>query len=87
MQTLDGAIEARCSGGIGAGQMAMSGTIRQEMSDDRAYLVIATVYTFNQNGIAMRAPAQMTFALQKGDASWKISAWTYAAPSASPVKP
>lgn len=33
-----------------------------------------------ENGVAMQAPAQMTFALQKEGADWRISAWTYAAP-------
>lgn len=75
------------AGGVTDGHMAMGNTIREEVSGDRAYVVVATVYTFKQNGAAMRAPAQMTFALTKGDAGWRISAWTYSAPSATPATP
>jgi ketosteroid isomerase-like protein len=74
------------AGGVTDGHMAVGNTIRDEVSGDRAYVVLETVYTFKQNGIPMRAPAQMTFALQHNDTGWRISAWTYAAPSATPVK-
>ncbi len=82
----DGLTKHDAAGGVTDGHMAMGDTIREEVSGDHAYVVLATVYTFKQNGAAMRAPAQMTFALQKGDAGWRISAWTYSAPRATPAK-
>jgi hypothetical protein len=44
---------------------------------------MATVYTFKKNGVAMRAPAQMTFALQKEEAQ----RGPYSAPRGTPLKP
>ncbi len=75
------------AGGVTDGHMAMGNTIREEVSGDRAYIVMATVYTFKEHGVQMQASAQMTFALQKEDAGWRISAWTYSAPRGAPAKP
>lgn len=73
--------------GVTDGHMALGDTIRREVSGDRAYLVVATVYSFRENGNAMRAPARMTFALQKEGPDWRIGAWTYSAPRGTPAGP
>ena len=73
--------------GVTDGHMAMGDTIREDLSGDSAYIVMATVYSFKEHGVAMHAAAQMTFALRKADAGWRISAWTYSAPSGTPVQP
>jgi hypothetical protein len=64
--------------------MALGKTIREETSGDRAYVVVATEYTFKQKGVAMREPSQMTFALAQQAAGWRIIGWTFAGPKAEP---
>lgn len=59
---------------------------REEVSGDRAYLVVPAVYSFKEKGVAMREEAQMTFALQKGAADWKITGWSWTGPKPSPAK-
>jgi hypothetical protein len=61
-------------------------TTRVELSGDRAYAVVAAVYTYKQKGVAMREPAQMTFALRKEHAGWRISGWTWSGPKPQPAK-
>lgn len=67
-------------------QMVTLGTMtRSEMSGDHAYVVVPTVYTFKQNGVAMRAAAQMTVALKKGPGGWLIHGWTWTGPKPTPT--
>lgn len=61
-------------------------TTRVESSGDRAYVVVAAVYTFKQKGVAMREPAQMTFSLRKEPTGWRISGWTWTGPKPQPAK-
>lgn len=72
--------------GVSNGHMAVEKTVREEIGPDSAYIVLATVYQFSQNGTPMEAPGHMTFALRKGADGWRISAWTYSAPAGSPAR-
>jgi ketosteroid isomerase-like protein len=73
--------------GVTDGLVKLGDPIRQEIDGDHAYVVMACDYLFKQKGVSMKAPAQMTFALQKDKDGWRISGWTYAAPRGTPVKP
>jgi hypothetical protein len=50
---------------------------RAETHGDDAYVVVPAVYSFNEKGVAMREPAQMTFALKKEATGWLIHGWTW----------
>jgi hypothetical protein len=73
--------------GITDGFVKLNDPIRQEIDGDNAYVVMACDYLFKQKGVAMKAAAQMTFALKKEKNSWRISGWTYSSPQGSPTKP
>jgi ketosteroid isomerase-like protein len=76
--------EHDAASGITDGHMKIGDTIREETSGDGAYVVLATEYTFKQNGTPMREPAQMTFALKKEKTGWRIVGWTFAGPKPTP---
>src|SRR6202008_4719099 len=63
--------------------VTVSDPVREEVTGDRAYLVVPAVYAFKANGAAMKEEAQMTFALHKGAAGWKIAGWTWSGPKAA----
>ena len=73
--------------GVTDGSVKLGDAIRQVVSGDHAYVVMAANYAFKQKGVPTNATAQMTFALRKGDGGWKISAWTYSGAEGVPVKP
>jgi hypothetical protein len=50
-----------------------------------AYVVVPSVYTFKQQGVAMRETAQMTFTLKKSASGWLIHGWTWTGPKARKV--
>ena len=64
--------------GITDGNMKFIDVIRQEVSGDHAYVVVATDYSFKLKGTPMHEPSQMTFALKKAKAGWRIVGWTFA---------
>lgn len=72
--------------GISDEAVALGAVTREVVSGDSAYVVVAAIYTFKQKGVAMREPAQMTFALRKAGQGWKISAWTWTGPDPTPAK-
>jgi ketosteroid isomerase-like protein len=59
---------------------------REVVSGQTAYVVIGATFTFKQKGVAMREPGQMTFAMKKSGAAWKIAGWTWTGPDPTPVK-
>jgi ketosteroid isomerase-like protein len=59
---------------------------RTLVTGDSAYVIVPSTYRFKQKGTAMSEVAQMTFALRKTAAGWKIAAWTWTGPNATPVK-
>ena len=58
---------------------------REEVDDDRAYVIVPAVFHFKQRGVAMSEAAQMTYVLRKGKDDWKILAWTFTGPGPSPA--
>ncbi len=60
---------------------------RQEISGDMAYLIVAADYHFLEKGKPFHEPSQMTFALKKTAAGWKIAAWTWTGPRQQPGTP
>ena len=74
------------SAGVADDKIVLGVPIRREITGDHAYVVAPAVYTFKQKGVAMHEPAaRMTFALLRGPAGWKIAAWTWTSPRATPV--
>jgi hypothetical protein len=61
---------------------------REIVSGDRGYVVVPATYTYKERGVAMREPAQMTYALQKGAGGWLITGWSWVGttPTAAPAK-
>ena len=59
---------------------------REVISGSSAYVIIAATYSYKQKGVAMHEPAQMTYALKKTAAGWKIAGWTWTGPNPTPVK-
>jgi hypothetical protein len=68
--------------GITDQMVAIKAPTRTESTVDSAYVIVPAVYTYKEKGVAMRAAAQMTFVLKKGDAGWLIHAWTWTGPKA-----
>jgi ketosteroid isomerase-like protein len=71
--------------GITGESVAISAPSRIEVDGDNAYAVVPAIYSFKDHGAAMHEPAQMTFALHKGAAGWKITAWTWTGPKPTPA--
>ena len=69
------------SKGISEEAVAFGAVKREVLSGGTAYVVTAVTYTFKQKGVAMRQPAQMTFALKKTADGWKIAGWSWTAPN------
>jgi hypothetical protein len=65
--------------------VALGKPTRVIVEADRGYVVVPTVYTFESKGVAMREPAQMTVALQKGAAGWQIAGFAWAGTKPRPV--
>jgi hypothetical protein len=59
---------------------------REVVSGATGYVVMEATYTFKQKGVAMREPAEMTFALKKSAKDWKIAGWTWTGPDPVPAK-
>lgn len=72
--------------GITNPKVVIGKVTRELVSGDHAYVIVPSVYTFTQKGVAMTETAQMTFALKKEAGTWKISAWTWTGPDPTPVK-
>ncbi len=72
--------------GITEPRVELGKVTRELVEGDAAYLVVPSVYTYKQHSVAMSETAQMTFALKKQSDSWKIVAWTWTGPNATPVK-
>jgi len=63
--------------GITDEHVAIGAATRTEVGGDTAYVIVPATYTFKQGGAAMRAAAQMTFALKKEPSGWLIQGWTW----------
>jgi ketosteroid isomerase-like protein len=72
--------------GITDEKVTLGAVTREVVSPDTAYVIVAATYTFKQKGVAMREPAQMTFALRKDSGAWKIAGWSWTGPDPVPAK-
>jgi hypothetical protein len=68
-------------------QVTLGKVTRVESDGAWAYVVVPSVYTFKEKGVAMREQAQMTFALKKDPAGWSIHGWAWTGPRAQKVAP
>ena len=66
--------------------VTLSAPTRAETHGDHAYVVVPSVYSFKEKGVAMRAEAQMTVVLTKGAGAWLIHGWTWTGPRAQKVE-
>jgi|GEM_PF-555604 opacity protein-like surface antigen len=73
--------------GISEEAVTLGKMSRELVSGSTAYVIFEATYSFKQKGVAMHEPAQMTFALMKVGAAWKIAGWTWTGPDPTPVKP
>ena len=85
---LDSDAKAR---GITNQMVTISAPTRNETHGDHAYVVVPSVYSFEEKGVAMREEAQMTVVLKKGAGGWLIHGLTWTGPRAqkvaTPAKP
>jgi ketosteroid isomerase-like protein len=72
--------------GISDEKVTLGAVTREVVSGQTAYVIVAATYSFKQKGVAMREPAQMTFALKKVATDWKIAGWTWTGPDPTPAK-
>jgi len=72
--------------GITDEKVTLGAVKREAVSGTTGYVVIDATYSFKQKGVAMREPAQMTFAMKKAAAGWKIAGWTWTGPEPVPAK-
>lgn len=72
--------------GITDEKVTLGAVTREVVSPDTAYVIVAATYSFKQKGVAMREPAQMTFALKKDSGAWKIAGWSWTGPDPTPAK-
>lgn len=65
--------------GITDGIVTLSKPRHIDITADHAYVVIPSNYTFKQKGKPVKETGSMfTFALQKGQAGWRITGWAWA---------
>ena len=69
--------------GITEQKVTLGAVTRVETDGTSAYVIVPSVYSFKQQGVAMREAAQMTFALKKSVAGWLIHGWTWTGPKAA----
>jgi ketosteroid isomerase-like protein len=72
--------------GISGERVALGAVKREVVSGDTAYVVIAATFFYTQKGLAMHEPAELTYALKKTAAGWKIASQAWAGPDPTPVK-
>lgn len=65
--------------GITDGIVTLSPPRHLDIAADRAYVVVPSDYTFKLKGKLVKETGSMfTFALQKGQAGWRITGWAWA---------
>jgi hypothetical protein len=64
--------------GVTNGMVTLGDPKHVEITGNRAYLVVPTTFTYEQNGKPMKEEGSMlTLVLQKTAAGWRITAWTW----------
>jgi len=81
---LDALTKHDTANGVTDGNVKLGNAIREEVTGDHAYVVMASEYAFKQKGVPMKEPSQMTFALRNERDGWRIVAWTFAGPKPTP---
>ena len=74
---LDGYAADAAKRGISKGRVDYEKPIQANSDGTSAYIVLPTVYSFEQNGKKMAGKGSMTFVMVKTGKDWKISSWTY----------
>ena len=65
--------------GITGGVVTLGKPKHVDVNGNHAYVVIPSDYAYKQNGKAMKeSRAAFAFALQKGEAGWRITGWSWA---------
>jgi hypothetical protein len=65
--------------GITDGIVLLSNPSHVDITSGRTYVVVASNYIFKRNGKPVKEVSSMfTFALQKGQAGWRITGWAWA---------
>jgi hypothetical protein len=72
--------------GVSGEAVTLGAVTREVVSGQTAYVIFAATYAFKQKGVAMREPAQMTFAMRQTAQGWKIAGWTWTGPDPTPAK-
>jgi len=63
------------------GVVTLGEPLHVDVTADRAYVVVPADYAYKEEGKpAKETGARFTVALQKGQAGWRITAWTWTAP-------
>lgn len=68
--------------GVSDGSVKYGAPTRAEIEGDVAYVIVPTIYRYQQHGHPLVEEGQMTFVLHAEAGGWKISGWTW-----SGVKP
>lgn len=72
--------------GISEEKVTLGAVKRELVTGSTAYVIMEATYSFKQKGLAMREPAQMTYALTRTAEGWKIAGWTWTGPDPKPAK-
>ena len=72
--------------GVSDEKVTLGAVTREVVSGQTAYVIFGATYSFKQKGVAMREPAQMTFAMKMSGNAWKIAGWTWTGPDPTPAK-
>jgi len=72
--------------GVTEGKVTYGRPIRTKIEGDVAYLVMPTVYLYNEHGKPLREEGRMTVVLNRQAGAWKIRAWTWTGVKPHPPK-
>ena len=70
--------------GIANESVTLGDASRREITGTRAYVIVPATYRFTQSGTKMHETAQMTFVVESTGEGWKIAAFTWTGPHATP---
>ena len=59
------------------GALSLGRVVREESDGKTAYVVVHALYRYKTRGALTDEPAEMVFALRRGQDGWKITAWCF----------
>jgi len=59
------------------GVLSLGRVVREQSDGKTAYVVVHALYRYKTHGVLTDEPAEMVFALQRGQDGWKITAWCF----------